>query len=1782
MLLVFSIILILVLNMFCFLHFVPLVHSPSQVGWVDRYSFSKDNGDGTYTWTGNIGPQVFWDNKTNDWQELEFVKNDTYPYFITWASVANTTYFVRNSHIALEITNVSYVKLWNPDYTAVSVYSERWVVEYWKTNSWKDTGVGTQSNAWSVSQDSNSVNITRIQKLVGVGELNVTYSVRKGTYLKHTIVFKSLDSGGGTYRVLMQWAGITNSKVKTDSEEFVVTAETHKVVPYFLIGENSTSMVVQEYLESVYPNLMDIVFNIHAQGIKADVILANWTLALNGELMIDPDTSTFDVVSNGYVSYGGTDYAAIQSASTGNYYTTNIMLEGQKFVTPNCYVYRVHERFNTSSLAGATISSATLCLGGFADYSTVDFVIRLQNWTDGDDGINTDDYSKFDGTNYDDGLFSSSSWNLTAYNNITITNFTLINTVGGNTDICIRSYEDISASAPTGSEYVQFDCTGDPQPSKLEVTYTPSTVPEYDYVDSQTNVDSSADKGTHSSFTAQKATDWTNDTLIEANTNTTALNNAENFVDANDSNIDSHTGHGTSSNFTAQQDALIAYNDTLTEANTGGATSDVFTDGFEDGTFGKWDGNGATTWTNDGGICTNSSNLEGWASTSHSGTYYAGTGATGDGNLVSDNLDLSGVTSFGVQFWYAVDDTDGAGELVLKYWDGAAYDTIADLSGNAEDTWTFYSAIITDNQYFDATFRIDFLAACGSNEAVYIDDVVINKTMSANYELDYEFSWTTTDYDEANEYLCIRTNSYSGTVENLGVDVWDGSWKSISNALVASQWNNISITTNLTGATIYFRFIGKTESSDTAQNTWVIECNLIHTWSVGVNYELDLEEQFSSANFSRTSVELCARMGAYNTTENLRLDYWNASASAWIVAVATLTTNDWNNVSVKAYTSNASVTFTVRFVGVTESGDTEHSAWDKDACLLHTWDAAIAGLVAVLSQSILLPAYNALAKELGFQSSSLIIPSGAGYFWKSLPFQVTGTIKFYEFTTIYRALAFLATGIVTFFSSLSKTMELNFQPSVSIVPSSTNYFLKAIGFQTANTVQSFSSVTMQKALGFLTSGTSNLFASMSKASALSFQSGNSILPSGTTYLSKALGFQTSAMVVPSSMSYFGKALGVQATSMIGAFDSTSMLKGMGFLSTELGRVFDYGSMSKEVGFQVVEVQRAENIFPSSATYFWKAIGFQPTNTIIPSSTGYFWKAIGLQPSETIKAYDSSIMQKAIGFLSAGATNVYSTILRGIELGFTPTSILYPFAYGSSGKETATILIDRFELAKLFDNVEMLKALGFRTTGLLNLFDSSAMSKAIGLLTSETVNPYDASTFLKAKGFLAVGNVNLFSTVLRGIEVAFQSFGTVKLWESSSMLKAIGFQFSDSIRLFDGNLFGKGLLFQPSQTINMFAGFQVAKEQLFTILNVFQYEPIYPSASLFENKAIQFSVLGEITRFFSSLSSNLGREFFNYDLIHPLAFTSQSRGLQFGLDGLIRVFSDSPMGKAISFLATGTSNIWSSILKGMSLAFQPSGIVKLWDSNIMLKALGFQVNGATKLFDSATMLKALGFSITDVLKTVDSLSSSFEIYQYIPQNFYFTLTDIVKMFSGISFNMAKGFGNYDVIHPSGFLIENKAIGFNVDGIVRLFSDVSIGIEKAFSNFAILNPYSILTMNKALGFNAYELPLFFDYLGMGKSIRITTFEFLNTELIRFSSTLTMGKSVFIAFAETLFDNLNIQSLMIPIGQIVLVGPGIPASSFWKILALFSIVMLMASGVFLVEKQQKTKQSQSQEYQ
>ncbi|MDH5780862.1 MAG: DUF2341 domain-containing protein, partial [Candidatus Bathyarchaeota archaeon] len=215
----------------------------------------------------------------------------------------------------------------------------------------------------------------------------------------------------------------------------------------------------------------------------------------------------------------------------------------------------------------------------------------------------------------------------------------------------------------------------------------------------------------------------------------------------------------------------------------------------------------------------------------------------------------------------------------------------------------------------------------------YWYDIYINYTVPANYQLDQEVQWTDVPYLLPNENLSI----YGGTmgVEDIEVAVWNGTgWETVFTDL-SSGWNNASITNWLTTSNFTIRFKGGTETSDTNEETWQIDVALIHVWhDGGESYELDLEVQWTSADYAQKNEELCIKTGTFSGSENIQVKVWNNTGSSWHW-VMNLTASQWNNVSITPYLTSS--TFTVQFLGGTETGDTTQDSWNIDATLLHVW-----------------------------------------------------------------------------------------------------------------------------------------------------------------------------------------------------------------------------------------------------------------------------------------------------------------------------------------------------------------------------------------------------------------------------------------------------------------------------------------------------------------------------------------------------------------------------------------------------------------------------------------------------------------------------------------------------------------------------------------------------------------------------------------------------------------------------------------------------------------------------
>jgi hypothetical protein len=389
------------------------------------------------------------------------------------------------------------------------------------------------------------------------------------------------------------------------------------------------------------------------------------------------------------------------------------------------------------------------------------------------------------------------------------------------------------------------------------------------------------------------------------------------------SDVDGSSDVGTHSDFDAMK-TKDGY-DTLTEENTAGSSnSTLLDDGFETA---DWDANWDAiphNWWEDNWHDPHSGSASAWA-------------ANGDeGYFTCDNLDASGASAIYVDFWFRKDDTEST-DFTLYYYDGSNYHLIDELDNNGPDnTWLHYTEKVTDNQYFVSNFRIRFDATLEGGgpggEEVWIDDVLIKKEIQIgdNYELDLEVQWTDVPYLLPNENLSI----YGGAIgaEDIKVDVWNGTgWETVFTDL-SSGWNNVSITDWLTTSNFTIRFKGGTETGDPSQNTWNVDVALIHMWNTIDNCEVNLEVQWTNAAYGELNEELCVKTGTFSGSEDLQVKVRSGGSWVWVM---NLTSSQWNNVSVTSYLTGS--TFTIQFLGGTETSDSTQDNWDIDVTLLHVW-----------------------------------------------------------------------------------------------------------------------------------------------------------------------------------------------------------------------------------------------------------------------------------------------------------------------------------------------------------------------------------------------------------------------------------------------------------------------------------------------------------------------------------------------------------------------------------------------------------------------------------------------------------------------------------------------------------------------------------------------------------------------------------------------------------------------------------------------------------------------------
>ncbi|MFW9963547.1 MAG: hypothetical protein ACFFCX_08290 [Candidatus Sifarchaeia archaeon] len=455
--------------------------------------------------------------------------------------------------------------------------------------------------------------------------------------------------------------------------------------------------------------------------------------------------------------------------------------------------------------------------------------------------------------------------------------------------------------------------------------YTPSSAFEQFVDNNISDVDGLGSLGTHSNFVNQQSgPDAIYDQLTEENTNPITTN-VEDDYDSYTGDVDSSPDVGLETNPTnAQGSSLDSQYMTLQEVDVGSPYQSAWLD------TDQYDGLVELSMTNVGaspylGVQDYPTNYVTTKAPGSQGGWWGFPNTTLTGDLTVNvsiycwNLDGDNNDGFDVYY----DTSGGAGSLLGRVAQHTAlqYDVLQ-ISGT-----------LTQTQVNSLRIMLVFYKSGGTNN-VYADhlQIGVSSPKVTNYDADFEYSWNSVDYDESHEEVCINIGTIGGT-ESLNVSYWDGiGWIQLGE-ITSSGWTNLTAI-GLTSISYSIRIRSAETTNDAVQESWTIDLITLHTWTDQTyNYELDLEVQWTTASFDNNNELLCIYAG--NTdTENLIIDVWDGVG--WTNVLPDLQANSWNNISVKTWLTSS--TFTIRFKGGLDIGDSAPSQWNIDATLLRTWN----------------------------------------------------------------------------------------------------------------------------------------------------------------------------------------------------------------------------------------------------------------------------------------------------------------------------------------------------------------------------------------------------------------------------------------------------------------------------------------------------------------------------------------------------------------------------------------------------------------------------------------------------------------------------------------------------------------------------------------------------------------------------------------------------------------------------------------------------------------------------
>jgi hypothetical protein len=179
-----------------------------------------------------------------------------------------------------------------------------------------------------------------------------------------------------------------------------------------------------------------------------------------------------------------------------------------------------------------------------------------------------------------------------------------------------------------------------------------------------------------------------------------------------------------------------------------------------------------------------------------------------------------------------------------------------------------------------------------------------------NYDLDLEVQWSSANFVQPSEYLCIKTSVLGS--EPLKVDVWTGGgWATIIDALTASDWNNVSVSSYLTSSTFTIRFRDATNTGDAAQDQWEIDVTMLHVWYGEYSSEIEFSGLSNTENWNQLNwmTNMAWTVDSVNVTVqlyNFALDAYPTGGSGYLAYTSNGTPNTDEN---KSQTVNLNPTY---------------------------------------------------------------------------------------------------------------------------------------------------------------------------------------------------------------------------------------------------------------------------------------------------------------------------------------------------------------------------------------------------------------------------------------------------------------------------------------------------------------------------------------------------------------------------------------------------------------------------------------------------------------------------------------------------------------------------------------------------------------------------------------------------------------------------------------------------------------------------------------------------------